>query len=134
MQLLVNIDVPDLEAATRFYVDAFGFTVGRRLGPLMRELLGAPVPIYLFVNALDTAPIPGSPARRTYERHWTPVHFDIAVSDLEAAVERALAAGARRESDITTHPWGRMCLLADPFGHGVCLLDLTPGYDAIVTA
>lgn len=45
IQLLVNIDVPDLEAATRFYVEAFGFTAGRRMGPEFRELLGAAVPI-----------------------------------------------------------------------------------------
>ncbi len=134
MQLLVNIDVPDLEAATRFYCEAFGFTVGRRMGPLFRELLGAGIPIYLLTKPAGTPPIPGGDAARDYARHWCPVHLDVAVDDLEAAVERALAAGARRESEITTHAWGRMCLLADPFGHGVCLLDLRPGYDAIVRA
>jgi lactoylglutathione lyase len=132
MKLLVNIDVPDLEAATRFYVDAFGFTVGRRMGPIFRELLGAPIPVYLLVKAAGTEPFPSAPARRSVDRHWTPVHLDIAVSDLEASVARARAAGARTESDITNHKWGRMCLLADPFGNGICLLDLTPGYDAIV--
>jgi predicted enzyme related to lactoylglutathione lyase len=133
MRLLINIDVPDLEAATRFYVDAFGFTVGRKMGPIFRELLGAPVPVYLLVKDEGTSPLPKSPERkRSYQRHWTPVHFDLAVDDLEAAVTRALAAGARRESEITLHRWGRMCLLADPYGNGVCLLDLRPGYDAIV--
>jgi catechol 2,3-dioxygenase-like lactoylglutathione lyase family enzyme len=132
MNLLVNIDVPDLEAATRFYVDAFGFTVGRRMGPIFRELLGAGVPVYLLVKPQGTAPFAAAPTGRSFDRHWTPVHLDLAVDDLDAAVARALAAGARRESEITTHAWGRMCLLADPFGHGVCLLDLTPGYDALV--
>jgi predicted enzyme related to lactoylglutathione lyase len=132
LNLLVNVDVPDLEAATRFYVDAFGFTVGRKMGPEFRELLGAGVPIYLLVKQPGTPPHPGATATRDFARHWTPVHLDLAVADLEAAVTRALAAGAKAESGITAHAWGRMCLLADPFGNGVCLLDLTPGYDAIV--
>lgn len=130
MKLLVNIDVPDLAAAREFYIAAFGFTLGRSLGADMCELLGAGVPIYLLEKQAGSAPFDGAPVR-SFDRHWTPVHFDLAVDDLEAAVERAVAAGARTESDITTHAYGRMCLLADPFGHGVCLLDLTPGYDAI---
>lgn len=133
MKLLVNIDVPDLAAATAFYVDAFGFSIGRRLGDDMIELLGAAVPLYLLVKQAGTAPVPGATATRDFGPHWTPVHLDLAVDDLEAAVARATAAGARTESGITTHAWGRMCLLRDPFGHGVCLLDLTPGYDAIVS-
>ena len=132
MNLLINIDVPDLAAATAFYTSAFGFTIGRRLGKDMIELLGAAVPIYLLVKESGSSPVPGATATRDYGPHWTPVHFDLAVDDLEAAVQRARDAGARTESDITTHEWGRQCLLRDPFGNGVCLLDLTPGYDAIV--
>ena len=32
MSVLINIDVPDLEAATDFYTAAFGLHVGRRFG------------------------------------------------------------------------------------------------------
>ena len=131
IQLLVNIDVPDLEAATKFYVDAFGLTVNRRMGGEFRELLGAAVPIYLLTKQAGSVPVPGV-AARSFERHWTPVHLDIAVPDLEAALARAVAAGARAETGITAHAWGRMVLLSDPFGNGIDLLDLTPGYDAIV--
>jgi predicted enzyme related to lactoylglutathione lyase len=67
---------------------------------------------------------------RRYERHWTPVHLDFAVEDIEDALERALAAGARVESGIVGRAWGRIVLLSDPFGHGVCLLEFTArGYD-----
>ena len=48
MDLLVNIDVPDLAAAVAFYTAAFGLTVTRRLGPEAAELVGGPVPIYLL--------------------------------------------------------------------------------------
>lgn len=62
------------------------------MGPIFRELLGAPIPVYLLVQAPGTAPIPGVTATRSFDRHWTPVHLDIAVPDLEASVTRALAA------------------------------------------
>ena len=139
VELCINIDVPDVDAAARFYTEAFGFRVGRRLGAAGVELLGAPVPLYLLPKQAGSAAVPESvpPAaatRRTFERHWTPVHLDIIVHDIEPARARALAAGARSESDISDHLWGRMALLADPFGHGVCLIQFTGrGYDAITT-
>lgn len=69
---------------------------------------------------------------RRYDRHWTPVHLDIVVDDLDAALTRALAAGARAEMDIRAEAWGRIVVLADPFGHGVCLIEFVGrGYDEI---
>ena len=73
-------------------------------------------------------------ATRTWNRHWTPVHLDFVVEALEPAIERACAAGALREGGITCAPWGRLQRLADPFGHGLCLLEFSArGYDAIAT-
>lgn len=40
MTFLLNIDVPDVEAATTFYTTAFELTVGRRFGTDFVELLG----------------------------------------------------------------------------------------------
>jgi predicted enzyme related to lactoylglutathione lyase len=60
------------------------------------------------------------------------VHFDFAVDDLEAAVRRAEAAGARSESGITGHAYGPLVLLSDPFGNGFCLLQFEDrGYDEV---
>lgn len=51
---------------------------------------------------------------------------------MAAAVERAVAAGAVVERPIASYEWGTICGLADPFGHGVCLVQFTArGYDAI---
>jgi catechol 2,3-dioxygenase-like lactoylglutathione lyase family enzyme len=134
MNLIVNIDVPDLDAATRFYVDAFELRVGRRLGGLGVELLGAAVPIYLLPKAEGSAPFANATEQRHYQRHWTPVHLDIVVGDLGAALARALASGARDAGGVSEHVWGRMALLADPFGHGFCLIELRGrGYDEIAT-
>jgi len=133
-KLLVNIDVPDLTAAVDFYTQAFALTVGRRFGKAAVELLGAEAPIYLLAKPAEKPPFPGAQVARSYQRHWTPVHFDFEVEDLDRAVATALAAGARLDGDaaLSEHAWGRMALLSDPFGHGFCLLQLSAaGYDAM---
>ena len=67
-----------------------------------------------------------------YGRHWTPVHLDFVVADIESAVQRAIAGGALLEGTIATQKWGRLALMADPFGYGFCLLQfLGAGYDEI---
>ena len=55
MQLLINIDVPDLPAAEALYARAFGLTAARRFGDGGVELLGAQAPIYLLLAAPGTA-------------------------------------------------------------------------------
>jgi catechol 2,3-dioxygenase-like lactoylglutathione lyase family enzyme len=133
-RLIVNVDVNDLDAAVRFYTSALGLQVGRRFGDGSAELLGAEAPIYVLVEPAGTAPFAGAPATRDYRRHWTPVHLDFAVDDLEAAVAQAEAAGARLELPITDRKWGRLAVLADPFGHGFCLLQFVGhGYEEIAT-
>jgi predicted enzyme related to lactoylglutathione lyase len=130
--VLANVDVDDVSRGADFYCRAFGLRVGRRLGPEVVELLGAAVPIYLLEKAPGSPPTTGAAHGRAYRRHWTPVHLDFVVDDVEAAVARAVAAGARLEGGISTHPWGRLAVLADPFGHGLCLLQFTGrGYDEI---
>jgi uncharacterized glyoxalase superfamily protein PhnB len=60
------------------------------------------------------------------------VHLDFVVGELEAAVSRAVDAGAAIEGAIQTHKWGRSAHLADPFGHGICFIEfLGRGYDEI---
>ena len=128
MDLLVNIDVPDLARATAFYERAFGLVVTRRLGADVVELSGWPIRVYLLEKAAGSIGAGDEPRR--YERHWTPVHLDVVVDDLGAALARALAAGAQAETEIRVHAWGKIVVLADPFGHGFCLIEfLGRGYD-----
>jgi predicted enzyme related to lactoylglutathione lyase len=130
MDLLVNIDVPDLARATAFYTAAFGLTVTRRFGSDGVELSGLPVKIYLLEKPAGSLGAGDEPRR--YGRHWTPVHLDVIVDDVETALARALAAGARAETAIRVDVWGKMVVLADPFGHGLCLIEfLGRGYDEI---
>lgn len=132
MELLANIDVDDLAGAERFYCAALGLKPGRRFGDAAVELLGASSAIYLLRKEKDTAAAATTKQRRDYARHWTPVHLDFAVADLDAALARARAAGASLEGEPKTYKWGRIAMLADPFGHGFCLIQfLGRGYDEI---
>jgi predicted enzyme related to lactoylglutathione lyase len=129
--LLINIDVPDVQAAERFYTAAFGLTVGRRFGDDFVELLGWPATVYLLTKPAGS--VGAGNDKRRYERHWTPVHPDIVVDDVDAAVARAVAAGAKLEAAARDAPYGRIAMLADPFGHGFCLLQFNArGYDALL--
>jgi predicted enzyme related to lactoylglutathione lyase len=132
--LLVNIDVPEIAAGEEFYTQAFGLTVGRRLGADFVELLGLDAPIYLLKKDEGTAIAPDGDEQRRYQRHWSPIHPDIAVDDLDSASEKALAAGAVLEVPARDTPYGRIAMFADPFGHGFCLIEFnSEGYDAIAT-
>jgi predicted enzyme related to lactoylglutathione lyase len=132
MTLLLNIDVPDVETATRFYTTAFDLKLGRRFGTGFVELLGWPAPVYLL--AKQAATIGAGADRRRYERHWTPVHADIVVDDVDGAVARAVGAGATLEVPAKDTAYGRIAMLADPFGHGFCLLQFNErGYDALLS-
>jgi predicted enzyme related to lactoylglutathione lyase len=128
--LLVNIDVPDLDRAVAFYTAAFGLSVTRRLGADSVELAGWPVPLFLLRK--DEGSLGAGQSRRSYQRHWTPLHLDVVADDIAAALARARAAGAVVERDVRTAQWGKIALLADPFGHGLCLIEfLGRGYDEV---
>ena len=132
MDFLVNIDVPDLDAGTRFYGAAFDLRAGRRFGSDAIELLGGPAPIYLLVKDEGSQASTATAQRRSYERHWSPIHLDFVVDDIDAAVAQAMAAGAVLEQPVKTSRWGRLALMADPFGNGLCLVQfLGRGYDEI---
>jgi predicted enzyme related to lactoylglutathione lyase len=135
MDIRICIDVDDLERAIAFYTQGLQLRLGRRLGSDWAELLGAGSVIDLLCNAAATAPLGESnPARRSYERHWTPVHLDFVVTDVDAAATRLVAVGARLERPIQDRPWGRMANLADPWGHGFDLLEFRGrGYDEMLS-
>lgn len=132
-EMLVNIDVDNLEKAIAFYENAIGLQLGRRLfGGNVVELLGASAKIYLLAKSGGTPASSSLTQRRDYQRHWTPVHLDFVVTDISAAVERAKAAGAQLEGEVHTFEWGRIAYMADPFGHGFCLLEfMGRGYDEV---
>jgi len=134
-ELRICVDVPDLDRAITFYTRALGLTLGRRNGPHWAELLGAGCPVDLLPVEAGSVASPAAAAVRDFARHWTPVHLDLAVDDLDAAVVRAEQAGARLERPIVERRWGRMANMGDPFGHGFCLLQFQGrGYDELLSS
>jgi predicted enzyme related to lactoylglutathione lyase len=122
VKIIVNIDVPDLEAAIRFYTAALGLTHTRTLDDDVAELSGAAATIYLLEKSGGTPAVRTPRIARDYSRHWTPVHFDLVVDDVDAAVSRAIAAGAVRETGHVDWRGSRCVSLSDPFGHGFCFI------------
>lgn len=132
MKLLLNIDVPEIATAEAFYIAAFSLHAGRRFGADALELLGLEAPLYLLAKPEGSAG--AGESLRSYARHWTPVHCDLVVDDLDIAVARAIAAGALQEGPTRDAKWGRIVQLADPYGHGWCLIEFRDrGYDEIAT-
>lgn len=132
MDLLINVDVGDLEKAETFYCSAFGLVVGRRFGRFGIELHGRSAPIYLLMKTEGSQAAEATHEVRRYDRHWTPVHLDFVVDDIDGAVRKAVSAGARLEGPVATRQWGKLALMADPFGNGFCLVQfLGRGYDEI---
>ena len=132
MNFLVNLDVDDLEKAIDFYSSVFALKMGRRFGTFGVEMLGGSAPIYLLSKAPGTVASDTTSQLRSYDRHWTPIHLDFVVEDIESAVRKAVSAGARLEKPVAIYKWGKLALMADPFGHGFCFVQfLGRGYDEI---
>ena len=123
MRIIVNIDVPELPPAIDFYRAAFGLTLERMLDGDVAELTGGSSVVYLLAKPVGSRPSRDAPETRRYARHWTPVHMDFVVDDIEAAAERAIAAGATRETDRVEWMGSKCMTFADPFGHGFCLIE-----------
>ena len=126
------IDVADLERGIAFYCAGLNLTLRRRLSPSWVELGGANLPIFLLGNRKPTANLGGTQIQRDFARHWTPVHLDFIVPELDAAVARLTRLGATLDRPIQLAEYGRMANMADPFGNGFDLIEFSgSGYDAV---
>ena len=119
----VSIDVPDMERGVRFYSEAFGFAKVAEPYPGVIVMRAGDSTITLLVKREGSTPSPDATDTRRYDRHWTPVHLDFHVDDMDAALARALKAGARKEQFFAHPEHGSAAFCADPFGHGFCLLE-----------
>jgi predicted enzyme related to lactoylglutathione lyase len=126
-RIIVNIDVPELAPAIAFYTAALGLTHSRTLDDDVAELTGASSTLYLLRKPAGSAAVQSPPIGRDFTRHWTPVHFDVVVDDVDAAARRAIAAGARPETGHVDWKGSRCVSFADPFGHGFCFIQFERG-------
>jgi predicted enzyme related to lactoylglutathione lyase len=126
MKIIINIDVPDLARGIDFYTRALGLTHSRMLEDVA-ELTGASSTIYLLCKPGGSAAVSSPPVARDFSRHWTPVHFDLVVDDVDAAAARARAAGATPETGHIDWRGSRCLSFGDPFGHGFCFIQFEHG-------
>ena len=121
MKYSVTIDVPQIDEGLRFYRDALGLAEIARPIPAYAILKCGDSQIGLAEKAAGTRPAPGSDDVRRYERHWTPVHIDFDVDDLETALDRVLAAGGKCEQKFIGGKHRPIAFCCDPFGNGFCI-------------
>jgi predicted enzyme related to lactoylglutathione lyase len=116
------IEVTDAEAGIAFYCGGLGLTVKRQFTRHWIELAGAKTPIFLLAEMPAEADLGSRKVPRDFGRHWTPVHIDFIVDDLDGTVARLVAAGAKVEKPTAEKAYGRICWLSDPFGNGFDLI------------
>ena len=132
IEVYAYIDVADLERGIAFYCGGLGLSLKRRLSPSWVELDGANLPVFLLGNRSPAADLGGTQIQRDFARHWTPVHLDFIVPDLDAAVARLTGLGATLDRSVQQREYGRLANMADPFGNGFDLIEFSGlGYDAV---
>ncbi len=119
----IAIAVEDLDAALAFYRDALGLAVGER-----REVPAEGVEIAFLpmgdaelelMRPLD----PGNTIGRFLEKRGEGIHhICMLVDDIEAAVARLEAQGARMAGEVRRHPDGTRYVFVHPkSAHGVLI-------------
>ena len=121
-RITVCIDVSDLARATAFYCDALGCTL-KTTKDTHHTLDADGTTVHLALKAEGTLATPAPGTERTYARHWTPVHVDFDVEDVDAVAAEVTRLGGLIE-ETKRGQWGAAAFCADPFGNGFCLLSL----------
>jgi catechol 2,3-dioxygenase-like lactoylglutathione lyase family enzyme len=118
--ILICIDVDNAELAVRFYRDGLGLTL-LASGPGWAKMALGDQIFILGIPWSKEGPVP-----HDYQRHWTPLHLDFVVDDFDAAVERALRAGATLDRPVLRRAdRGDMANMSDPSGNGFDLIQKT---------
>ncbi len=81
-QVSICIDVADIKQGANFYVSALGCDI-KNEKEKSAELLAENVTIHLMEKEENSNPLIKGTSSRNYQRHWTPVHLDFAVTDIE---------------------------------------------------
>ncbi len=125
-----GLGVADLDAAARFYGEAFGFAtefaftlpVDDIRGAMLRLPGGGRLELFQRPGAA-AGPTPATPIEALATRGYG--HVAVATPDIELLYERALAAGAtgRTSPRPSPEPGVRFAFLADPEGNLVELVE-----------
>ncbi|QDO96755.1 VOC family protein [Ferrovibrio terrae] len=124
------IEVTTAEDGIAFYCDGLGLKLKRQYSQRWIELAGANTPVFLLASRTPTADLGDRMVERNYDRHWTPVHLDFVVDDLDTVLARLLERGGRLDRPVKSRDYGRIANMADPFGNGFDLIEFSgSGYE-----
>ncbi len=121
-EVSISIDVSDMKKAVLFYTKALGCTE-IRAGEDTTKLSANNVNIFLLKKESKSNPLIAGTSSRNYDRHWTPVHLDFNVSEIEKIVALVKELGGSNEGS-ESGDWGAVEFCADPFGNGFCLCQI----------
>ena len=113
-----HLELRDAARAIEFYKKAFGAVeITRQSGPDGKSIMHCQLRIGDSMLLLhDEYAESGGESPQTLE--GSPVTLHLYVDDADAAVERAVKAGARVDMPVQDMFWGdRYCQITDPFGH-----------------
>ena len=136
-EVVPEIVVDDCDAALAFYAAAFGAEELMRHALPDGRVIHAEVSFDGFVIFVtdDFPEMHGGQGTSPTAIGGTPICLHRDVPDVDAAVERAVAAGATLLHGPEDMFWGdRYARLADPFGHQWSMATPGPGPDAEATA
>lgn len=119
-KISISIDVAEMEKASLFYSEALGCKKVRN-GDDITVLSADNATIYLLKKESGTNPLLSGTATRNYERHWTPVHLDFVVDNIDEVLALVLKNGGSHEGG-ESGDWGSIAYCSDPFGNGFCLV------------
>lgn len=116
----VCIDVSEMEKAIQFYTKALGCELVEE-GEEYTELSADGLKVYLAKRETGSNPLIEGKAVRNFNRHWTPIHLDFTVLDVNQCVSLIIEMGGVKEGEHNGD-WGSAAFCADPFGNGFCVM------------
>ena len=87
------------------------------------KLCAGNVSIILLKKEEKSNPLITGTSSRNYERHWTAVHLDVKVSEIEKKVALVKHFGGVIEGS-ESGDWGTVEYCSDPSGNGFCLCQI----------
>jgi predicted enzyme related to lactoylglutathione lyase len=118
-QVSVSIDVDDIEQAVSFYTDALECGAKSVYSDQWVVLQCGGLDIHLLKKEVGTLGAGGE--QRHFGRHWTPVHLDFGVDDIDEAMQRVKRSGGSVD-DFAHSEAADIAHCADPFGNGFCVI------------
>jgi len=119
LKATASIDVSDMSKAMQFYVEALGCEFKKKYTDDWQVVSVGTLDLHIQQKATGT--IAAAEHKRDYRRHWTPVHLDFIVDDINPVCIEVEKFGGTVEK-ITFSEVADLANCADPFGNGFDLI------------